>query len=106
MDIPYHTEPTIFNFRITNTMQESAQKGWKTETARIHSQAKDVYYRDLSLDQRIQYIHDYLMARVYTWCKFTHPLDECVRQLNNTISWYMWRGEVFRLHLSSRISVT
>jgi len=101
MDIPYHTEANILDFHITSKVQDSAHKSWTITTARIRAQAQDAYYRDLSLDKRIQYVHDYLMARVWYLAQIYHPRDECVRQLNTTISWYVWRGEIFRVPLST-----
>jgi len=29
------------------------------------------------------------------------PPDECVRQLNTTISWYVWKWQIFSLPLST-----
>ena len=60
--------------------------------------------------QRIQYIHNYLVERLWYLAQIypppntpTHPStpDECVRQLNTSISWYVWRGEIFRVPLST-----
>jgi len=65
MDFPYHTEANLLGFHITSNVQESAHKSWTINTARIHAQSQDAYYRDLSLDKRIKCIHDYLMARVW-----------------------------------------
>jgi len=41
------------------------------------------------------------MARVWYLAQIYPPPDECVRQLNTTISWYVWRGEIFRIPLSA-----
>ena len=90
MDILYHTEAKRLGFHITSTVQESAHKSWTIITARIRAQ--DAYCRDLSLDKRIKHVHDYLMARVWYLAQIYPPPDECVRQLNTTISWYT-RGE-------------
>jgi hypothetical protein len=101
MDIPYHTEAKILGFHITSKVQESAHKSCTITTARIRAQAQDAYYKYLSLDKWIQYVHDYLMARVWYLAQMYPPPDECVRQLNTTISWYVWRGEIFRVPLST-----
>jgi len=42
------------------------------------------------------------MARVWYLAQMYPPPDECVRQLNTTISWYVWRGEIFGVPLSTR----
>jgi len=41
------------------------------------------------------------MERVWYYAQIYPPPDECVRQLNTTISWYVWRGEIFRVPLST-----
>jgi len=101
MDVPYHTEAKLLNFHIKSKVQESFHKSWTITTARIRAQAQGAYYRDLSLDKRIQYVHDYLMARVWYLAQIFPPPEKCVRQLNTTISWYVWRGEIFRVPLST-----
>ena len=44
--------------------------------------AQDAYCRDLSLDKRIQYVHDYLMARVWYLAQIYPPSDECGRNIS------------------------
>ena len=63
MDIPYHTETKILGFQITSMANGSAIKSWSTMTNRIRAQARDAYNRELSLDMRIQYVHDYLICK-------------------------------------------
>ena len=101
IDIPYHTEANILGFHITSKVQDSAHKSWTITTAQIRAPTQDAYCRDLSLDKRIQYVHDYLMARVWYLAQMYPPPYECVRQLNTTISYCVWRGKIFRVHLSA-----
>ena len=100
IDIPYHTEANILGFHITSKVQDSAHKSWTITTAQIRAPTQDAYCRDLSLDKRIKYVHDYLMTRVRYIAQIYPPLDECVRRLK-TISWYVWGGEIFRVPLST-----
>jgi hypothetical protein len=65
MDILYYNEATILGLYITSTVQASALRSWTLTTARIRAHAQEAYYRNLSLDKRIQYMHDHLMARVW-----------------------------------------
>jgi len=58
IDTLYHTETTILGFLVTSTVQESARNCWSGATAHIRAQAQEAYYRDLTLDKRINYIHD------------------------------------------------
>ena len=99
MDIPYHTETKILGFHITSTANGSAIKSWSTMTNRITAQARDAYNRELSLDKRIQYVHDYLMAKVWHVAQIFPPPEESVRKLNTSVSWFLWKGDILRVPL-------
>jgi hypothetical protein len=71
MDSPYHSEAKFLGFHITSKLQDSAHKSWTVTMTPIRAQAQDAFCRDLSLDTRIQYVHDYLMAKVGTSRKYT-----------------------------------
>ena len=79
MDIPYHTEAKILRFHITTTVNASARKNWSTVTNRFRAQTREAYYRELSLDNRIRYIHEYLMAKVWYFSQIFPPPDDCLR---------------------------
>jgi hypothetical protein len=101
LDIPYHNEAKILEFHIANTVKESAHKSWTMTTGQIRAHAQEAYYRGLSLD-RIQYAHDHLMARVWYLAQISPPPPEtCVRQLNTTVAWFLWRGIIFLVPLST-----
>jgi hypothetical protein len=101
MDIPYHTEATILGLHITSTVQISARRIGTLTTARIGAHSQEAYYRNLSLEEGIQYVHDHLMARVWYLAQIYPPPEVCVRQLNSTIAWFLWRGDIFRVPLST-----
>ena len=46
-------------------------------------------------------MHDHLMARVWYLAQIYPPPDVCVRQLKTTIAWFLWRGDIFRVPLST-----
>ena len=39
--------------------------------------------------------------RVHGICLKSTPTNVCVRQLNTTISWFVWKGDIFRVPLST-----
>jgi hypothetical protein len=63
--------------------------------------ARGAYCRDLSLSQRVQYVHAFLLARVWYTAQIFPAPDECVRQLNSAVTWYRWKGETFRFPFST-----
>ena len=101
MDISYHTAIKILGVRMHNTVSQFANNSWSAVTRKIRAQARDAYNRDLCLDQRIQYIHNFLLAKAWYTAQIFPPPDACVRHLNTTISWYLWHGEIFKVPLST-----
>jgi len=101
MNIPYHDTATILGFQIKNTVGESALASWTKTTTNLRAQAQEAYCRMLTLDKRIQFVHEYLMARAWYVSQIYPPPDVCVRQLNTTISWFLWKGDIFRVPLST-----
>jgi hypothetical protein len=53
------------------------------------------------LDGRIQYVHEYLLAKVWYVAQIFLLPDECIRLLNTSISWFLWQEAIFRLPLST-----
>ena len=101
LDIKYHTEMKILGTHFTATVRQSTYKSWSAVTGRIRSMARDAYYRELCFDKRILYVHNYLLgAALYTAQIFPMP-DVCIRQVNSAIAWYIWRGDIFRVPLST-----
>jgi hypothetical protein len=101
MDIPYHTETKILGFHITSTANGSAIKSWSTMTNRVRAQARDAYNRELSLDKKIHYVHDYLMAKVWHVAQIFPPPEDCVSKLNTFTSWFLGKGDIFSVLLST-----
>jgi hypothetical protein len=100
MDIPYYNEVWILGFYVTSTVNASARRGWYTLKDRIRAQAPDAYARELSLDRRIQYVRDYLLAKVWYVAQIFPPPIECIQMLDTSISWFLWKGVIFRVPLS------
>ena len=70
-------------------------------TGKICAQVRDAYNRDLCLEQRIQYTHNFLLAKAWYAAQIFPPPEACVRQLNTAIAWYILHGEIFKVPLST-----
>jgi hypothetical protein len=101
MDIPYQTEMKILGTHFTTTIRQSAYKSWSIVTGRVRSLARDAFYRELCLDKRILYVHIYLLGTAWYRSQIISMPDVCTRQVNSAIAWYIWRGEIFRIPLST-----
>ena len=101
MGIPYHKNVKILGVHFTSTTSQSAMNSWSVVTGGLRAQAREAYYRELSLNKRIQFVHTYMLARVWFTAQiFPMPLT-CERQINTAITWFLWRGSIFRVPLST-----
>ena len=100
LDIPYYTEMKVLRLHIQNTIHASAKKSWNMLTSQIRVQAQDMFQRALDVDQRIRYVQEYLLARAWYMAQILPPPKYILRQINMTISWCLWKGEIFRVPLS------
>jgi hypothetical protein len=99
MGIPYY-EAKILGFHITSTVNASA-RSWDTLTERISAQAREAYTRELNIDGRIYYVHTHLMAKAWYFAEIFPPHEASIRRLNTAIAWFLWKGAIFRVPLST-----
>jgi hypothetical protein len=100
-DILYHTEITILGFSFTSTVARSGSFTWSKVTVKVNTLASEVYGRDLCLTQRIKHVHTYLVSKIWHTAQIFSASKENERQLLVAISWYIWRGAIFRVPLST-----
>jgi hypothetical protein len=101
MNIPYHDTAIILGFKIKSAVRESVLASWKKTIAIIQTQAQENYCRTMTLDMRIKYVHEYLMARAWYIAQIYPQPETYVRQINTIISWFIWKGDIFRVPLST-----
>ena len=101
MRILYHTELRILGIKMTTTVQQSAINSWRMVIGKIRAETRDAYSRTLSLDQRVLYVHNYLLAKAWYTAQILPPPSDCIRQLNTAMSWYLWQDDTFRVPLST-----
>jgi len=53
------------------------------------------------MDRRIQFVHEYLLAKIWYVTQIFPPPPDCIRQIKTTISWFIWGGGMFRVHFST-----
>jgi hypothetical protein len=101
MNINYSEEMKILGFHMHNSIKASVHRSWTLTTAKTRTQAQDAYHRAMSTDNRIRYICDYLLARTWYLTQTFPPPDAIIRQMNTTISSFLWHGEIFRVPLAT-----
>ena len=97
MNITHQEELRILGFQFTNRSNLTSKEHW----CRTRAAAQEAYYRNISLDKRIQFVHDYLLARIWYSSQIFPIPNDGIRQLNTAISWFLWKGEIFRVPLST-----
>jgi hypothetical protein len=100
-NIPYYAEMKILGINFISTTEQTVDVNWSIMSDRIKVQAQNAYIRNLTIDKRIQYIHNYLLARVWYTEQVLPLTEEYRRQIETATSWYLWRGSVFRVPLST-----
>ena len=68
-------------------------------TQKIRAEVQEAYHRVLNLEHRIRYVNDFLLARA--WFTTQIPPTNYVRQMNTATSWFLWKGAIFRVPLST-----
>jgi len=101
MDIPYNTGIKILGFHFTDRVNVVNKGNWRNVTSLVRASAQDAYYRDLSLDKGIRFVHDFLLARIWYVAQLFPLTSDSMRQINTAITWFVWRGEIFRVPLST-----
>jgi len=101
MDIPYCTEMTILGYQVSIAVGQSRKSSWTRVTGQVRAMAKEVYGRDLCLTQRIQYVHAFLCAKIWHIAQIFPVSKDHVRHFATTIAWFIWKGTIFRVPLST-----
>jgi hypothetical protein len=91
----------ILGITFSNTLERTAHDSWSRTAAQIRSQAQQANGRNMSTAQRINYIHNTLLAPIW-YIGQTLPSPETYTcQLTTAVQWYLWRGAIFRVPLST-----
>jgi len=88
MDIPYHTGIKILGFHFTDRTNAANKENWRNVSSIVHASAQDAYYRDLSLDKRIIFVHDFLLARIWHVAQIFPLTTDSIIQINTAITWF------------------
>jgi len=101
MGIMYHENMKILGIHFTSTTSQSALKSWSVVTDGLRTHAREPYYRELSLNKLIHFVHTYTLSRTWFTAQIFLMSPTCERQINTAITWSLWRGGFFRAPLST-----
>jgi len=74
---------------------------WSIVSSRVRSAAQDAYYRDMNLAMSIKFVHVFLLARIWYVAQIFPPPAGHIPQINTSIAWFIWRGDIFRVPIST-----
>jgi hypothetical protein len=83
----------------SNKTEGTADISWSRTTEQVKAQAQQACGRNLSLAQRINYVHSTLLALNWYASKALSPPESCSQQLTTALSLYLWRVATFRVPL-------
>jgi hypothetical protein len=89
-DIPYHPSQKILGVSFWNTIQTHL-------TAQVRSLARESYPRDLCLAHRIQYVYNYMLAKIWYAAQIFIVPSQTIHQLTTAVTYFIWKGAVFRV---------
>jgi exonuclease III len=101
MNISYKDDITILGIQFMKKTQQSTEKSWTTLTTKLRAQVQKDYNRALNLENRIRYVNNYLLARVWYMTQIFPPPTNQARQITTAMSWFIWKGEIFRVPLTT-----
>jgi len=87
LDIPYHTGMKILGFHFTDRVNAAKKENWYNVTSQVRATAQDAYYRALSIDRRIRFVHEYLLGRIWYAAQIFPITTDSVD--NTSISWFI-----------------
>jgi len=101
MDIRTQQTVKILGINFSATTHETTLNTWKPLVHTLRQQSCELYHRDLTLHQRINYVNNYLLAKLWYVAQFYSPPADIIRQVNTIISYFIWKGNIFRVPLST-----
>jgi hypothetical protein len=101
LGVDFVSDVRILGITFSNTIDGAAHNSWSRTTSQVKAQAQQVYTRKLCLAQRIRYVHSTIPAPIWYAAQTLPPPETCTRQLKTAISWYLWRGAMFRVRLTT-----
>jgi hypothetical protein len=97
MGIAYCQQVKILGITFYPQTPQTITENWMKVARTIRAQAGEAYHRDLSMSQRISYIHTYLLSRAW-YVAQTLPIPTIqTRQISTTINWFIWKGAIFKV---------
>ena len=101
MGIDYKDAIRILGILFTNESNLTCRKNWEGVEHKVQAKAISAYHRDWGLAHRIRYVQVYLLSKIWHLAQVLPPWRASVQRITAAIAWYIWRGAIFRVPLST-----
>ena len=95
------TAVKILGVIFSASIGEMQHLNWREIVRKVKVAAKDLYFRDLCLLQRSRLTHMFLLSKCWYMAQILPLTNVYARQISSAISWYLWKGNIFRVPLST-----
>ena len=97
LDIPSKDSIDILGITYRPTLTLTREDNWSRTIRTVRAQARQAYARTLCLEQRIQYITMYLMAKIWYIAQVLFLKKSHAQQLTTVCQWFIWQAAIFRV---------
>jgi len=81
--------------------KQTMKHAWARVTRKVRVQAQGAYARDSCVTSRMRYINTFLLSNIWYTAQMLPAPNTCTQKLTTAISWYISRGAVFRVPVST-----
>jgi hypothetical protein len=101
LGIRFREQVKILGVTFGKTIAESCNNSWTVTIQAVRAQARIEYQRSLTLSQSVLCVHMHLFAMLWYIAQFLPTLKRHIQQLNTVYAWYIWKGAIFRVPIST-----
>jgi hypothetical protein len=101
LGIAYHPSVTIIGVTFLSTTKQNINDSWVRLTTKVCAQARDADARGQCLANRIRYVNTFLLSKIWYTAQILSAPTTYTQKLTTAIAWYIWKGAVFRLPIST-----
>jgi len=91
----------IFGVTFWGTIEQTKKDSWARLTGKVRAQTKRAYTRDPCLATRMRYVNTFLLSKIWYAAQILPAPNIYTQQVTTAITWYIWRGTVFRVPVST-----
>ena len=92
LGVEYHQTVKILGINFSSTIERAMYENWALQTARIKTNAKQAFIRELCLSQRVLYVHIALLATIWYAAQILPPPVEYTQQITTAVLWVYLAG--------------